>query len=750
VALFAGWSLVPRLPGGDEPHYLIITQSLLKDGDLQIENNHAARDFAAYYAGDIRPDFKVRGQNGAIYSIHAPGTSAVVLPAFALFGYRGAQATIACLAALASAFIWYAGWLATGDRAAAWFAWLAVALAPTFVIQSVTIFPDGVALFIVSAVVTMLLRLGGLGSPVSTGGLVAVSALLAVLPWLHTRLALLLAGFVLIIAWLVWMDTGRSIAERRKRLLSFAVLPAASTTAWLGFFQIVYGTPNPVFPYGEDRGTSLGNVPGGLLGLLFDEQFGLLAYSPVLAAAFVGLFAGRRTAPAAAIRIARATSGVALGYLAVSASYWMWWAGVPAPPARFAAAVLPAFAVPIAIAWRTAAPAMRAVWVTLTTASVATTVVVVGADRGRLGWNTRGIRANWLDWMSGVADLSRGWPSFFWRLDPASTRLDGHFTIHVFAWLAIFAATAAVFVLLVRRRTYAVRRLAPAWWFTIALMMSIQCGWWFSGANGLAAAPSQVAVLNGAAAGRRVLQVRPFSVGPQRQVADNLHIRATRADEVGETDARWLPLLGVPAGEYAVTVSLRRPRAGTLALRIGRSVEPLRRLAVEGVTQQTLALSLPAGASALFLEPDPALAASAAAIDLTPLKLAAPSTPALTSARLGSADLFFQTPGVYVEPEWFWVRGGQSALFTVAAGRGRSTIPVTVINGEAANEPRIEWGEGDKVVRLAPLESHTIDVALSPDGLAVVTVTSPSGFRPSDDGVREDRRYLGVRVKVGG
>ena len=36
------WSLAPRLPGGDEPHYLVITQSLLADGDLQIEPDPGA------------------------------------------------------------------------------------------------------------------------------------------------------------------------------------------------------------------------------------------------------------------------------------------------------------------------------------------------------------------------------------------------------------------------------------------------------------------------------------------------------------------------------------------------------------------------------------------------------------------------------------------------------------------------------------------------------------------------------------
>ena len=52
-ALYIGsaWWLANILPGGDEPHYLIITQSLLKDRDLQIENNHARRDYAEYFRG---------------------------------------------------------------------------------------------------------------------------------------------------------------------------------------------------------------------------------------------------------------------------------------------------------------------------------------------------------------------------------------------------------------------------------------------------------------------------------------------------------------------------------------------------------------------------------------------------------------------------------------------------------------------------------------------------------------------------
>ena len=88
------WSIGPRTPSGDEPHYLVIAQSLLLDGDLRIQNNHDRRDYAAYFDGTLAPDVRVRGRDGQQYSIHAPGVATLVLPLFAVFGYRGAQATL--------------------------------------------------------------------------------------------------------------------------------------------------------------------------------------------------------------------------------------------------------------------------------------------------------------------------------------------------------------------------------------------------------------------------------------------------------------------------------------------------------------------------------------------------------------------------------------------------------------------------------------------------------------------------------
>src|SRR5919201_4441008 len=36
-------------PTGDEPHYLIMTQSLLRDGDFDLRNNYEQKDYLEYY-----------------------------------------------------------------------------------------------------------------------------------------------------------------------------------------------------------------------------------------------------------------------------------------------------------------------------------------------------------------------------------------------------------------------------------------------------------------------------------------------------------------------------------------------------------------------------------------------------------------------------------------------------------------------------------------------------------------------------
>jgi hypothetical protein len=143
--LFAlsAWRVAPMIPGGDEPHYLVIAQSLLIDHDLTIEDVHRRGDYRVYYPGELPPHVQRRGRNGEIYSVHAPGLPAIVALPFAAGGYPAVVCFLIALAGAGAALAWHVGWLATRRADAAWFGWAAATLPVTAIFQSFTVYPDG-------------------------------------------------------------------------------------------------------------------------------------------------------------------------------------------------------------------------------------------------------------------------------------------------------------------------------------------------------------------------------------------------------------------------------------------------------------------------------------------------------------------------------------------------------------------------------------------------------------------------------
>src|SRR5262249_28067480 len=116
---------------GDEPHYLVITHSLLADRDLDIANNHAQRDYRTFYGDELRPDFLQCGLHGEIYSIHAPGLPALLVPGYAVAGARGAVVCMAIIAALAGLAIFDLA-SAMAGRPVATLVWIATAFSIPF------------------------------------------------------------------------------------------------------------------------------------------------------------------------------------------------------------------------------------------------------------------------------------------------------------------------------------------------------------------------------------------------------------------------------------------------------------------------------------------------------------------------------------------------------------------------------------------------------------------------------------------
>jgi hypothetical protein len=403
VAALAVFSQVRGvIPGGDEPHYLAATQSILKDFDLRVANNYADGDYLDYFPGRLEPHFLKRSTSGEIYSIHAPGVSIVVLPAFAVAGYAGAVITMILIGALTAAITWLLAWRVSGSVAGAWAGVAAVFATTPYFFHTFTIYPEIIGSASVAIGTWLLIDLAD-GREVATRRLVATGAALALLPWLHSRFAVIAAALgVTIILRL------RSLPSPLVPIARFLSVPAIAGASWFAFFWMIWGSPSPVSPYGADTSTSSAYILRGLIGLLVDQQFGLLTTAPIYVIGFAGLVHLARVRPRVAVEL----SLVVVLYALAVASYAMWWAG-SAAPARFLIAILPLAALPIAVFFSGRSPKGGASVVALILLIVSMGLVVPRAmvESGRFIYNNRGSLDATLEWLSQSVDLPAAFPS---------------------------------------------------------------------------------------------------------------------------------------------------------------------------------------------------------------------------------------------------------------------------------------------------------------------------------------------------
>jgi hypothetical protein len=330
-------------PEGDEPHYLMVADSLLRDHDLALERDYADGRYRDFHPQPLAPHYRVRGREGAIYSLHAVGLSLVVLPAYAAASYAGASFWMALLG------VWLAWELRALLRASIGdgtdgVAWI-VALSPPLVHYAGLIFTEIPA----ALGVALALRHGRAATRWRTALL--TGAAIAFLPWLNVRYA------ILSLALLAFALAARPGVRVAVAWLAPSIVSAASLAV---FHFHLYGFFDPRRVYGRRPELSLGGLPTGLPGLLFDQEFGLLAYAPVFALAVPGFVVlwrhSRRLAVVALVLI--------LSVISVAGAWPMWRGGFN-PPARFLVPIVPALALAVAARLGTglrAGAALLAAW----------------------------------------------------------------------------------------------------------------------------------------------------------------------------------------------------------------------------------------------------------------------------------------------------------------------------------------------------------------------------------------------------
>jgi hypothetical protein len=328
-AIYAGVSYEVQTrvgPDGDEPQYLMVAESLIRDHDLVLDNDFQPARYAPFFSRPLKPDFRIRGPEGQIYSLHAVGLSLLILPAYALGGYAGASFFMAFLAALLVRELRRLVEEVTAQKPLAeGTAWL-VALSPPIIHFAGLIFTE---------IPAALLLCVGLRTAVfgrSSRALLAAAGCAAALPWLNVRYTILALAMGVAIG-LRWWDDFRTASGEKgaiRPLLAPALILIASALALSLYHLELWGFLDPRRVYGRRREFSLDVLPEGLPGLFLDQEFGLFVYAPVLVLSFAGfvhLARKNRT-------LALAGLVAALGVIA-TASVWPMWRGGFNPPARF-------------------------------------------------------------------------------------------------------------------------------------------------------------------------------------------------------------------------------------------------------------------------------------------------------------------------------------------------------------------------------------------------------------------------------
>ncbi|MBN2383306.1 hypothetical protein JXQ70_10520 [bacterium] len=318
------------LPGlnGDEPHYLLITQSLLQDGDLDVHNNYCERDYNEYMPGVLDRHVSI-GQGGVRYSTHPVGLAFLIAPAYYLLGYRGVVLFMNMCAALLAVQLFLLSRSVLKGSSWAYYIWVLVCFAPPLLPYSAKVFPELPAALLCAYVYRVIVT----GKPLTSGSSVFVMISLAALPWLQQRfiiLALLLALDLVVRNW--------------SNIKAWTVIVGGYCLSMVGlmlFYQVLYGNPLPSAPYtsiGMDTIWSWDTFIGhGMWGLLFDQEYGILVYAPVFLLALGGLYLKfRRSCPDAFFWMA-----MFLSVYIPAGGFTLKWFGSWAPMGRYMVVLIP-------------------------------------------------------------------------------------------------------------------------------------------------------------------------------------------------------------------------------------------------------------------------------------------------------------------------------------------------------------------------------------------------------------------------
>ncbi len=284
---------------GDEPHYLMISRSLLRDGDFDLAGDYAQKGYSEFMLlqGEIAPHVVKGAKPGRLYSFHSPGVSFLLLPFYAAGSLFKGKALVLLIrlgmslwgALFAVQVYLLARSLWGKEGLAAWVWFFASFTAPVF-FYAIHVYPE----IVVAALALTVYRVLRDSPSVSAARAALCGLGLGSFIWFHALkyIALLLPLFLYGL-WAVRRKSGS-----RSALVLYILVPAAVIALYLQFQHALYGTyslfavswARPLTGTQQDSlrfaGSVIFDVPlrdrlETLAGYFLDQRDGLLFYAPL-------------------------------------------------------------------------------------------------------------------------------------------------------------------------------------------------------------------------------------------------------------------------------------------------------------------------------------------------------------------------------------------------------------------------------------------------------------------------------------
>jgi hypothetical protein len=334
---------------GDEPHYLLVAQSLRSDRDLDLENNYAHNDAALFGASGLQPELHARrSRTGRLLPVHDIGIPVVLLPAYVvaanvarvpsdailrrfhmnrgLFAYSLISLVIIAIVTSAAVIMvgvleheGLTGWAAASVVCVAW-------LSPPVLSNSFLVFPEPFALLITASAVALWAARRRHWGRIDS----AVVLALGVLPWFHRKYALFA---VALLGVGLWRRRGqiRNLSNASRVGLAVTFLaPSIALAVWT-----LHTWGNLLGPLAFGRlPFSWSSFANGIVGLFLDRENGLLWWAPIYALLPAAWWLRRSDLAVWLLPVG--------ALLIPSAAHDQWWGGF-SPAGRFLVPLVPVF-----------------------------------------------------------------------------------------------------------------------------------------------------------------------------------------------------------------------------------------------------------------------------------------------------------------------------------------------------------------------------------------------------------------------